>query len=429
MNKVTALQKNNLKRYFRKVKNQQKKFVPNRSDIPLAIPPYGWEEVSEVLDSLLSMKTTMGDKVKKFEKLFANYIGVKYALMVNSGSSANLLALSILSNPSLGNRRLKHGDEVITPAVTWPTTVYPITNVGAVPVFVDVNLDGFDINTERIESAISKKTRAIMPVHLLGNPCNMNKIRKIAKKHNLWIIEDACEAHGAEYYGKKVGSFGNLATFSFFISHHITTMEGGMLVTNDKQLYELGKSIRTFGWTRDLDKKKNIEKKFSDIDSHFLFVNSGYNLRPTELQGAFGIHQIKKLESFIKIKIQNTNYWNKRLEPFSKFLILPKPKKRQRIPHLFYPITIIENNLFTKNELVVYLEKRHIETRPIMSGNFVKQPVIKHLHYKTKNKLENANYIMKNSFGIGNHQGIDKIKRKYVADSIIEFLNKKLNLC
>ena len=425
MKNITHSQKNYFKNYFEKIKRQ--KFVPGKSDIPLAEPPYDWKEVCEALDSLLSMKTTMGNKVNKFEKLFAEYIGVKYAIMVNSGSSANLLALSILSNPSLGSNRLKNGDEVITPAVTWATTVYPISNVGAIPVFVDVNLNTFDIDVEKIEAAISSKTKAIMPVHLLGNPCQMTKIKKIAKKHNLWIIEDACEAHGAEHQGKKVGSFGNLASFSFFLSHHITTMEGGMLVTNDEDLFELGKSIRAFGWTRDISNKNNIEKKFSNIDSRFLFLNMGYNFRPTELQGAFGMHQIKKLESIIKIKIENSEYWNKKLKPFSKFLILPISRNSDKVSHLFYPITIIENDFFTKNDLVRHLEKNHIETRPIMSGNFVKQPVIKSIQHKTKDNLENATYIMKNSFGIGNHQGIDKVRRKFVADTIINFLQTKLN--
>jgi CDP-6-deoxy-D-xylo-4-hexulose-3-dehydrase len=424
MKKITLSQKEFLKKHFLNIKKQ--KFIPGISSIPLAESPYDWEEVYEALDSLLSMKTTMGEKVNKFEKLFAKYVGTKYAIMVNSGSSANLLALSIFANPSLGSHQLKKGDEIITPAVTWATTVYPICNMGAIPVFVDVNLDTFEIDTEKIENAITKKTKAIMPVHLLGNPCNMTKIKKIAKKYGLWVIEDACEAHGSEHRGKKVGTFGNMGTFSFFLSHHITTMEGGMLVTNDKTLFELGKSIRTFGWSRDISNRNTIEKKHSDIDSRFLFLNMGYNFRPTELQGAFGIHQIKKLESFIKIKIDNLNYWNKKLKPYSKYLLLPKTKKSDRVSPLFYPLTIIENNFFTKNELVMYLEKRNIETRPIMTGNFVKQPVTKSLNFKKKGNLDNASYIMKNSFCIGNHQGIDKIKRKFIVETIIDFLDKKL---
>jgi CDP-6-deoxy-D-xylo-4-hexulose-3-dehydrase len=418
--------KQNIQFYFQEIENKKRKFVASNSKIPLAVPPYNADEVIEALDSLLTMKTTMSEKVKKFEILFAKYLRVKYALMVNSGSSANLLALSILANPLLRKKRIRKGDEIITTPVTWPTTVYPIINIGAIPVFVDVNMNDYNIDTDKIENAITKKSRAIMLVHLLGHPCNMNKIIKIAKKHDLLIIEDSCEAHGAEYNGKKVGSFGDLATFSFFASHHITTMEGGMVVTNNKDYYEIGKSLRTFGWIRDLSYKNKIEKKFSHIDPRFLFVNFGYNFRPTELQGAFGIHQIKKLENFVKIRIQNTEYWNKKLNRFSKFLLLPHIEKQYKVPHLFYPITVIENDLFTKKELVNYLEKRGIETRPLMSGNIVQQPVIRYLNYKKKGKLENAEYIMKNSFGIGNHHQVDKRRRKYVVDVITEFINSKM---
>ena len=416
-----------IKEHFKKLENDDKKFIPQKTKIPLAVPPYGSQEVIEALDSLLEIKTTMGDKVKKFEKEFAKYLGVKHALMVNSGSSANLLALSILSNPSLNKKIIKKDDEIITPAVTWATTVYPIVNIGAKPVFIDVKDNGYNIDPDIIENAITKKTKAILLVHLLGNPCNMNKIKKIAKKHNLFIIEDSCEAHGAEFFKKKVGTFGDLGTFSFFASHHITTMEGGMVVTNNTKLYEIGNALRSFGWSRDLKDKRKIERKFSKIDPRFLFVNLGFNIRPTELQGAFGIHQIKKLDNFVKIRILNAKYWNNKLKKYAEFLILPRFEKNYKNSFLFYPITIIENDFFTKNELVEYLEKKQIETRPIMSGNFVKQPVTKSLNFKKKGNLDNASYIMKNSFGIGNHQGIDKIKRAFVADTIIDFLNKKLN--
>tara|TARA_B110000196_G_C21135792_1_gene661004 strand:+ start:1062 stop:2345 length:1284 start_codon:yes stop_codon:yes gene_type:complete len=427
MDEIRSQLRIGIKNYFEENEKESDEFISGKSKIPLAIPPYNWEEVWDSLDSLLSMKTTMDKKVKQFEKLFAKYIGVKYAIMVNSGSSANLLALSILSNPILGEQRIKKGDEIITPAVTWATTVYPISNVGAIPVFVDVNEDDYNIDPEKIKKAISKRTKAIMNVHLLGNPCEMDKIKKIVKENNLLLIEDACEAHGAEFRGKKVGSFGDLATFSFFASHHITTMEGGMIVTNNKILYELGKSMRTFGWVRDLENKNEIVKKFPNIDQRFLFLHSGYNFRPTELQGAFGINQMKKINSLVNIRIQNSKYWNDRFKEFSDFLKISKFKKSSKISHLFYPITIIENNFFTKNELVNYLEHKHIETRPVMTGNFVKQPVIEELKYKTKGNLKNANNIMKNSFVVGNHHGIDKIRRKYVADVIIEFITKKIS--
>ena len=419
------LAKKIIKNHFLDLERNQRKFVPGKSKIPLAFPPYDAKEVCEALDSMMRLKTTMGNKVRKFESEFAKYVRTKYSIMVNSGSSANLLALSILTNPYLGNKRIKIGDEVITPAVTWPTTVYPISNVGAVPKFVDVNLDDFSINVDEIENSITKKTKAVMLVHLLGNPCDMRKIKKIVKKHNLWLIEDACEAHGAKYYQKYVGSFGDLSTFSFFASHHITTMEGGMVLTNNKALYELGKSLRTFGWVRDLSSRKTLEKKYQKIDPRFLFVNMGYNFRPTELQGAFGIHQIKKLENLVKIRIKNATFWNKKLSPYEEFLILPKLKKHYRKSFLFYPLTVNKNNYFTKQELVNRLEKVGIETRPVMAGNILEQPVSKIIKFRKNSKLKNAQYIMRHSFLIGNHHRIKESEREFIANTIINFINKK----
>jgi len=411
-----------VKRYFDQL--DQNSF--SDAIVPLAIPPYSWEEVCEALDSMLSMKTTMGEKVKKFEESFARYIGTRYGVMVNSGSSANLLALSILSNPAFGNDRIKNGDEIITPAVTWATTVYPIVDVGAKPVFVDVDKKTYNIDADKIEQAITKKTKAIMPVHLLGYPSDMKKIKRIADRHNLYIIEDSCEAHGAEYFGKKVGSFGDIGTFSFFASHHITTMEGGMLVTNNKKIFEIGKAIRAFGWVRDLVDRAQYKRKHPTIDSRFLFISTGYNLRPTEVQGAFGIHQIKKLDSLIKIRVKTAQYWKHRLSPYSRYIMLPPDAKGLKNVYMTYPITVIKNKYFNKGDLVNYLEKHGIETRPVMAGNMVRQPAMKHIRHRISAKLINSDYIMKNSFLIGNHQGIDDKKRKYVADVIIRFLDKRI---
>jgi len=419
------LLKENIKKYFKHLEIKQRKFIPGKSKITVAFPPYNADEVWEALDSMLNFQTTMGNKVRRFEKEFARYVGTKYAIMVNSGSSANLLALSILTNPFLGNKRIKNNEEIITPAVTWPTTVYPISNVGTVPKFVDVNLDDFNINADKIENAITKKTKAVMLVHLLGNPCDMRKIKKIVKQHDLWLIEDACEAHGAKYYQKYVGSFGDLSTFSFFASHHITTMEGGMVLTSNKTLYELGKSLRTFGWVRDLSSRKTLGKKYQKIDPRFLFVNIGYNFRPTELQGAFGIHQIKKLENLVKIRIKNATFWNKKLSPYEEFLILPKLKKHYRKSFLFYSLTVIKNNYFSKQELVNRLEKVGIETRPIMAGNILEQPVSKIIKFRKNSKLKNAQYIMRHSFLIGNHHKIKESEREFIANIIINFINKK----
>ena len=393
--------------------------------ISLGYPSYGWEEVYEALESMLEMKTTMGEKVKKFEKLFAKYVGVKYALMVNSGSSANLLALSILSNPILKNKRIKENDEIITPAITWSTTVFPIVNIHAKPVFVDVDPKTYNIDTKEIEKAITRKTKAILPVHLLGNPCKMNEIRKIARRNNLYLIEDCCEALGAKIKNKRVGSFGDLGTFSFFISHHITTMEGGMLVTNNEAYYELGKSLRAHGWSRELKNKKQIEKKYPNINSNFLFSNLGYNLRPTELQGGFGIHQIKKLSRFLSIRKSNASFWRKNLEKFSEYIELTDTKPGHSHANMLFAIKIKKNDYFSKDELVEYLENSGLETRPVMAGNFVLQPVTDMIQFKSLGKLKNSTDIMKNSFLIGNHQNIDLNGRQYVLERITKFIKSR----
>ncbi len=393
--------------------------------ISLGYPSYGWEEVYEALESMLEMKTTMGEKVKKFERLFAKYIGVKYALMVNSGSSANLLALSILSNPTLKNKRIKENDEIITPAITWSTTVFPIINIHAKPVFVDVDPKTYNIDIEQIEKAITRKTKAILPVHLLGNPCKMNEIRKIARKNGLHIIEDCCEALGAKIKNKKVGSFGDLSTFSFFISHHITTMEGGMLVTNNEAYYELGKSLRAHGWSRELKDKKRIEKKYPYINSNFLFSNLGYNLRPTEIQGGFGIHQIKKLDKFLDIRKSNASFWRKNLEKFSEFIELTDTEQEHFHANMLFAIKIRKNSYFSKDELVKFLKKSGIETRPVMAGNFVMQPVTDIMQFKSVGKLNNSTDIMQNSFLIGNHQNIDTNGREYVLERITKFIKSR----
>lgn len=411
--------KNLIQRYF--ALKSEEKFIHGKTKIPLNVPSYGWKEVCESLDSLLDAKVTMGEKVKVFENIFAKYIGTKHAIMVNSGSSANLLALSALSNPLVKNR-LQPREEIITPAVTWATTVYPILNVGAIPVFVDIDLETFTLKPEEIEKGITPKTKAIMLVHLLGNPCEMDEIMEIAQGHDLFIIEDACEAHGAEYKGKKVGSFGNLATFSFFFAHHISTIEGGMLLTNNEEFAELAKALRVFGWIRDLKDKEKIAKDYNYIDSRYIFYNVGYNLRPTEIQGAFGIHQMKKLENYIAIRRENAEYWYKSLSHFSDYILLHKERKGTRHVWYGYPITIQPSAPFTREDLTSFLESKGVETRPIMAGNIVEQPVTRLFPYRKVGELPNSKLIMRNSFFFGNHHGISKIEREAIVVYINEFI-------
>ena len=418
MNKISRL----LQQHF---ENSREEFIPGKTKISIASPTYGFAEVNEALDSLLSTWVTMGKKVKKFENSFGRYIGSKYPVMVNSGSSANLLALSILTNPKF-SKRIEAGSEVLTPAVTWATTLFPIVNVNLVPSIIDVSLEDFNLDVDKLRKSITKKTKAIMPVHLLGNPANMKEIIDIAKEYDLFVIEDSCEAHGAEFNNKKIGSFGDISTFSFFLSHHISTIEGGMLLTKNEEIFELAKSMRIFGSIRDQKNKKQIAKKNPELDPRFLFDSLGYNIRPTEIQGAFGIHQIKKLEKFIKIRTSNANFWNKKLAKFSNYLLLHSQRPNTRHAWFGYPITVRSPAPFSRDQLVNFLEKKNIETRPIMAGDITKQPAINLVKKKINRPLNNSKIIHSNSFFIGVHQGIGKIQRDYVVSVFEEFMSRWL---
>lgn len=397
--------------------------MPGQTQIPLSVPTFGWEEVWEALESLLSTQVTMGKKVQQFEAMFAEYIGVKHAVMVNSGSSANLLALSVLTNPLLPSH-LQPGDEVVTPAITWATVVFPILNVGLVPVLVDVDLNTFNLIPEEVEKAITPRTRAILLVHLLGNPCDMDRIAAIARRHDLLVIEDACEAHGAEYGGQKVGSFGDMATFSFFFSHHIATIEGGMLLTDNDEYAELARALRIFGSIRDLKAKDAIAQEHPELDPRFLFISIGYSLRPTEIQGGFGIHQMPKLESYIETRRENARYWGKKLGALPHLLVHREAEDTRHV-WFGYPIMVEPNAPFSRKELSDYLEVRRVETRPIVAGNIAEQPVMRHFPYRKVGDLPNSSLIHRNAFFFGNHHGIGKEEREAVVRYIEEFLGDR----
>ena len=392
--------------------------------IPLSTPTFGVDEVMEVLESLLTTNVTMGRKVREFEERFAEYIGVRHGIMVNSGSSANLLALSLLRDPQLEGR-LQPGDEIITPAVTWASTVYPIIQVGALPVLVDVELETVNMGLAQLEAALTPRTRGIMLVHLLGKPCPMDVIMEFARAHNLFVIEDCCEAHGAEFGGRRVGSFGHLGTYSFYFSHHITTIEGGMILTNDDNLAELARALRAFGWVRDLQNRQALAQENPDIDDRFLFVSLGYNVRPTEIQGAFGIHQLGKLERFIEARQANARYWTERLRPLERYFLLPEEQEGARHAWLFYPLIVRPDAPFTRSEVVQFLESRGVETRPVMAGNMAEQPVMRHFPYRSDGALPNARLIMRNGLLFGTHHGISPQEREALVSSLEEFVSSR----
>lgn len=401
--------------------SKKKDFVPGKTRIPLTVPTYSSEEVEEALDSLLSTWVSMGKKVSRFEEMFAEYLGSKHAVMVNSGSSANLLALSVLTNTKLPDA-MKPGDEIITPAVTWATTVYPIANVGCVPVLVDVDLETFNVLPDQMERAITPKTRALMPVHLLGNPCEIGRIEKTAQEHDFFLMEDACESTGAEFQNRKVGTLGDMGTFSFYMSHHISTIEGGMIVTDNDDYYEYLKAMRAFGWVRDLKNKEEFSKSNPGVDPRFLFVTHGYNFRPTEIQGGFGIHQINKLDRFIMLRRQNAQYWNRKLKSFEDVLVIPKEQANTRHVYFGYPLTIRDEAPFDREQLVTFLESKGIETRPIMAGNIEEQPVMSQVRHRIFGDLKNSKLVMRRSFFFGNHNGIGPHEREFIASCLVDFL-------
>ena len=396
---------------------------PATRRLSLVQAAYGADEVNECVDALLSTYVTMGARVREFEKRFAERVGSKHAIMVNSGSSANLLAMAALANPALKNP-IRPGDEVIVPAVTWSTTVWPVIQLGAVPVLVDVSLDTLCLDMDAARAAVTEKTRAIFPVHLLGNATDMDAVQKLAKEKNLYVIEDTCEALGTELGGKVVGSFGDYGTYSFYFSHHMTTIEGGMVVTNDDELAELARILRAHGWIRDAREKTKFEKANPEIDSRFLFVNTGYNLRPTDLNGAFGLHQLPKLDGYNDVRRRNAAVWEKVLAKYSSLIDVTAPEKDCRHTWFAYPIIVRESAPFRRQELVDHLETAGIETRPVVAGNLAKQPAFKYFPHRIHGDLANAQAIMDRGLFFGNHGVMTPAECDRIAGALESFLSR-----
>lgn len=346
---------------------------------PLGQNVHDADDILHMISNLLTEKFTMGEQVSNFEKMFAEYIGVKHAIMVNSGSSANLIALSVLTNHKCNNR-LVSDDEVLVPALCWSTSVFPIIQCNLTPVFVDVDSDTLNIDLEDLERKITSKTKAIMLVHVLGNSTNMNRLMEIVNKHNLILIEDTCESLGSKYNYKYLGTFGSIGTYSFYYSHHITTIEGGMVVTNDDDYYELMKCLRAHGWSRNLKNKDEIQAEFPDIDPRFTFVNLGYNVRPMELQATMGTSQLKKLET--KNNNRKINYRKiiSKIEKDPRNIFISFPNEIDSGDIAWFGITLFVNNTIVLKDYLNYLTNNGVENRPIITGNIIRQPVIKDLY-------------------------------------------------
>ncbi len=440
--------KKTVKLYFKSMKNQYnfKNYIPASGKV------LDEQDLCNLIDASLDMWLTSGRFNDEFETKLAKLLNIKHALSVNSGSSANLLALSALTSYKLGKKQIKKGDEVITVASGFPTTVNPIIQLGLIPVFVDCNLETCNIDEDKIEEAITKKTKAIFVAHTLGNPFNLDKVLKICKKHNLWLIEDSCDALGAKYKNKNVGSIGHIGTFSFYPAHHITMGEGGAVATNDFQLYRILMSLRD--WGRDCYCKTGhddtCKKRFSmqygkmplGYDHKYIYSHVGYNFKITDLQASIGLSQLKKLPRFLEKRTQNAKYLMQKLKDLEKYFILPKNIEGTKSAWFGFLLTLKQNSKFTKQQLVEYLEQNGVGTRQLFAGNILRQPMMTEteipvrigkskllmsnkLSEKEYKLLPNTEYIMNNTFWVGVFPALGKKEMDKISKLVHNFVKGK----
>ena len=415
--------KNTIFQYVEKycAENHKFDFDIKNPIVRLHEPTFGADEINAFLDQMLSTKVTMGPEVKKFEQQYANYFGHKYGVSNNSGSSANLLAISALANNQTTNN-LNAGDEVIVPSLSWSTTIWPLIQHNLIPVFVDCDPKTFNFDLNKLEKAINSKTKAIMLVHVYGNPCDMDEIIAIANKYNLQIIEDSCESMGAYYKKKAVGTFGRVATFSFYFSHHITTLEGGITVTDDFELAETMRIMRAHGWTREADEHNLYMQKYPDIDPRFIFVNIGYNLRLTECQARMGQVQIPKLAKFVEIRRRNVELYRKNLEKYSDIFDFQDETKESYSSWFGFSIVLKPNCKFNVKDLSSFMKSQNVENRPIIAGNIALHPVMKHYKHIVAGDQSSSTNIMKNGIAFGCHQSMNDQAVNYVCENIEKFI-------
>ena len=412
-----------------------KTFVADDSTIPPSGKVIGANELQFMVDASLDGWLTTGRFNKAFEERLASYLGTRYVLTTNSGSSANLLALTALTSPKLGDKALLPGDEVITVAASFPTTVNPIIQNNLIPVFIDVDLATYNIQVDKIESAISSKTKAIMIAHTLGNPYNLSEVKRIAEKYNLWLIEDCCDALGTTYNDQMVGTFGDIATLSFYPAHHITTGEGGAVFTQSPKLNKLIESFRD--WGRDCFCNPGVDntcgKRFDwqlgslpkGYDHKYIYSHLGYNLKMTDMQAACGLAQMDRIEGFIDKRKKNFNYLKKGLQPFSDLIILPEATKNSDPSWFGFPITIKPESRINRIDLLRFLDNHKIGARLLFSGNIIRQPYFKNLNYRIFSELTNTDVIMNHSFWLGVYPGINEKMLDFIIAKISVFLSKK----
>lgn len=409
----------NIKEYCKL--NIDTQFKPEHPAVRAQETTYNDEEIFAALETLLSTYTTMGKKVRAFEKQYADYVGGKYGIMTNSGSSNNLLSVSALANPTFKDH-MKAGDEVIVPALSWSTTIWPVVQNNLMPVFVDCDINDYNLDLNKLEKAIGPKTRAIKLVHVYGNPCNMDAMMTLAKKHNLFIIEDCCEAMGATYDNKHVGTFGIVGNYSFFYAHQITTLEGGISATNDFELAETMRILRAHGWSREADEHQKYINMYPDIDPRFLFINMGYNFRPTELNAAIGQVQLPKLDGFNETRRQAAAYILKHLAKHEAFFHFQQETPRGKHVWFGFPLILKDNTPFTLKDITSFLQSRQIETRPIIAGNMARHPGIKMYPHRISGDLDAADKVMKRGFAFACHHAMDEKACQYIVETFDEFI-------
>jgi CDP-6-deoxy-D-xylo-4-hexulose-3-dehydrase len=427
-NKIFTLINEYSRKFSKKIK-----FMPGITPVPVSGKVIGALEFRNMVDASLDGDLTAGKFNKLFEEKLANFLGAKCLLTVNSGSSANLIAFSTLTSPKLKERAIEKGDEVIAVAAAFPTTVNPIVQFGAVPVFLDVKIPTYNINENLIEEAITKKTKAIMLAHTLGNPFNVKKIKEICDKYNLWLIEDSCDALGSKYNNQNVGTFGDLATLSFYPAHHITMGEGGAIFTNNKKLERIAESFRDWGRDcycdpgKDNTCNKRFDWKLGDLpygyDHKYIYSHSGYNMKITDMQAACGFAQLSRLKYFIKKRKKNFNFLYKNLKKLEEFLILPEAEKNSDPSWFGFPISL-KNNQYNRGDLLKYLNENKIGTRLLFSGNLTKQPYMKKVNYRVVGDIKNTDFVMNQTFWIGVFPGLDNKHLDFIVDKMLKFFLK-----
>ena len=427
MKTVESLRKDiaDLVKEYAELQYVKQNFEPGKDTVPPSGKVIGTTELQYMVDASLDGWLTTGRFNDKFEKELANFIGVKSLITVNSGSSANLVAFTVLTSPKLGDRAIKKGDEVIGVAAGFPTTVNPIVQFGAIPVFVDIDIKTHNVNADLIEAAITPKTKAIMLAHTLGNPYNLEKVKALCDKYKLWLVEDCCDALGAEYNGQHVGTFGDIATCSFYPAHHITMGEGGAVFTNNSDLITIAESFRDWGRDCYCDPgcdntcEKRFEQKLGSLplgyDHKYTYSHSGYNLKITDMQAACGLAQLERLDGFIHTRRKNFDYLTNKLESLKGYLQLPCATENSTPSWFGYLIMIKENSKFKRIDLLQYLDEHKVGTRLLFAGNIVKQPYFENIEYRIVGDLKNTDVAMNNAFWVGLYPSIDFEQLDYTA--------------